>query len=248
MPKINQEQDSRVTDPQDIKARIGAPDAPRKRKENYDGHEPLEHPGHEAAAWFIAVPKELRDFKSVAAFAEHFSITRKTAHLWMRDFDVQKRTEWLLSVNKISGNLAILRAFPQIMKKLVGLAMRGSIPAIKLCADIALREDKEQRKLPLRPLSLEEVLERAEQEHIRNCELMTPTWQKRRAKQLGYPDRSDNGHSVAVTDIAPEPNVAVEGAASVEEEVETCDACGNVKCAHGRCPACEVCKVCDNLE
>jgi hypothetical protein len=45
--------------------RFGPPSGPRRpRDEEYDGHKPLEYPGHEAVAEYLATPKSFREFKS----------------------------------------------------------------------------------------------------------------------------------------------------------------------------------------
>lgn len=76
--------------------------------------------------------------------------------------------------------------------------------------------------------SLEEVLERAEKEYIKHGEMMTPTWLLERAKRLGM--------EAPVLPEAPKPE---------PEPVNACDACGEERCSHGRCPGCEACETCD---
>lgn len=46
----------------------------------YDGHEPLEYPGHEAVAQYLAAPESLREFKSFSDLANHFHVSRMTIH------------------------------------------------------------------------------------------------------------------------------------------------------------------------
>ena len=146
-----------------------------------------------------------------------------------------RRADWLSKFNTIVSTLVIRRAISKIMEKAVEMAMGGNISAIKLCVEIAFREDKQQGKSPLSPLSLAEVLERAEIEYEKNAEMMTPTWLKERAKRLGY------GHPPEAADVS-EPETK-QGPGSVA--VKPCDTCGTTRCAHGRCPACDICEVCE---
>ena len=243
--KKDEPQNSNTIDAQSKKIRYGAPDGPREnRRENYHGREPLEFLGHEAAAWFLAVPKNLREIKSIAALAKHFSVTRKTVHYWMKDIDVLKRAEWLSETNKIIGKLVVRRACGELSEKLVEMGMGGDIAAIKMCMDIALREDKQTEKSRLSSLSLEEVLERAEIEYEKYAEMMTPTWLKERNAQRasGKPPvsaldgRKFEGAVALIAKPAAVPDSVVENG---------CDACGKTRCVHGRCPGCETCEVCE---
>ena len=161
------------------------PDGPRKdRRKYYDGQEPLEFLGHEAAAWFLALPKAQLDFKSIAALAKHFNVTRVTVYRWIQDIDVMKRADSLSMQNKIAGNLAARREYVSIIEKAVEMAKEGNINAMKFCVDLAFPEDKQAKKSGISSASLEEVLERAEIEHVKHREIMTPTWLKERAKRL----------------------------------------------------------------
>jgi hypothetical protein len=250
MPDKIEQQNSNVTDAQSEKIRYGAPDGPRKnRRENYHGREPLEYLGHEAVASFLAFPKELREFKSVAALAKHFNVARKTIYCWMKDIDVLKRADWLSETNKIIGKLVVRRACPGMSEKLVEMGMGGNISAIKLWAEITLREDKQQEKSPLSPSSLEEVLERAEIIYEKHAEMMTPTWLKERTKRLEgeKPPVEAAGPPPAILDMQPikaesEPQPAPQPESA---RVSSCDACGTTRCAHGRCPTCDICEVCE---
>ena len=251
--KEDEPQNSSATDAQSEKIRYGAPDGPRKnRPENYHGWEPLAFLGHEAAAWFLAFPKKLKEFKSIAALAKHFSVTRKTVHCWMRDIDVLKRAEWLSETNKIIGKLVIRRACAGLSEKLVEMGMGGDIAAIKVCMDIALREDKQTEKSRLSSASLEEVLERAEREYERHAEIMTPTWLKERAKRLAgeKPPVEAAGPPPANLDVQPiKAETETQPAPQPESaHVNCCDACGKTRCMHGRCPVCDICEACQQPE
>src|SRR5579864_446012 len=95
------------------KIRFGPPSGPRRpRDEKYDGHKPLEYPGHEALAEYLATPKSLREYKSDRDLAEHFQVTRMTVHRAKKDVDVIKRANWLSMRNKLAGHLIVRREYP----------------------------------------------------------------------------------------------------------------------------------------
>lgn len=131
-----------LTDSKSQKIRYGAPDGPRKRKENYDGSEPLEYPGHEAVAQFLASPKALQQFESLAALAAHFGVARQTVDKWKRDIDVLRRAEWLTMPNKLAAKLHIRRAWEPIVEKVIERAQNGDMQAIKFCEALAWSEDR----------------------------------------------------------------------------------------------------------
>jgi hypothetical protein len=116
------------------KVRYGAPDGPRqKRRPRHNGREPLDYPGHEALAQFLAAPKSDREFKSLTALANHFNVTRNTAHRWKRDIDVMQRAHWLSTRNQMAGDLVARREWPEIMERAAQLAKSGDVPAMKFC-------------------------------------------------------------------------------------------------------------------
>jgi hypothetical protein len=159
------------------KTRYGAPDGPRKnRQPGYDGREPLEYPGHEATAQFLATPESEREFDSITALAKHFDVSRMTVYRWTQDIDVLRRAEWLSMQNRVTGRLIIRRAWPKMMAKLADDAIGGHVQATKLCADYAWPEDKQREKSGLSKASLEEVLERVERDFIKHEAQMTPSW------------------------------------------------------------------------
>jgi hypothetical protein len=163
------------------KTRYGPPDGPRKnRQPGYDGREPLEYPGHEATAQFLATPESEREFDSITALAKHFDVSRTTVYRWTQDIDVLRRAEYLSTQNKVTGKLIIRREWPEIMAKLVEKAKGGHVQATKVCADLAWPEDKQRQKSGLSSQSLEEVLERSEAEFIKHEAQMTPTFLRER--------------------------------------------------------------------
>jgi hypothetical protein len=116
------------------KVRYGAPDGPRqKRRERYDGREPLDYPGHEAVAQFLAAPTSDAEFESLAALANHFNVTRMTVHRWKQDIEVLQRAYWLSMHHQIAGDLVARRKWPQIMEKATELAEAGDVQAMKFC-------------------------------------------------------------------------------------------------------------------
>jgi hypothetical protein len=126
------------------KIRHGAPSGPRqKRRDRYDGREPLPYVGHEAVAQFLAAPTSLRKFKSLAALAAHFKVTRMTVHRWKQDSDVMQRAYCLSLRNKIAGDLLARQAWLRIMEKVIEMAKKGDFRAIKFIELHAWAEDLE---------------------------------------------------------------------------------------------------------
>jgi hypothetical protein len=120
----------------------GAPSGPRqKRRDGYDGREPLPYPGHEAVAQFRAAPPSLRKFESLTALATHFKVTRMTVHRWRQDIDVMQRTYWLSMRNKVAGDLLARQAWVRIMKKVIEMAKKGDFRAIKFIESRAWAEE-----------------------------------------------------------------------------------------------------------
>jgi hypothetical protein len=125
------------------KIQLRAPSGPRqKRRERYDGREPLPYAGHEAVAQFLAAPPtSLREFKSLTALAAHFKVTRMTVHRWKQDSDVMQRAYWLSKRNKIAGDLLARQAWLRIMEKVIEMAKNGDFRAIKFIEFHAWAED-----------------------------------------------------------------------------------------------------------
>jgi hypothetical protein len=124
------------------KIRHGAPSGPRqKRRDRYDGREPLPYSGHEAVAQFLAAPACLRKFKSLTDLAAHFKVTRMTAYRWKQDIDVMQRASWLFMRNKIAGDLLARQAWLRIMKKVIEMAKKGDFRAIKFIESRAWAEE-----------------------------------------------------------------------------------------------------------
>jgi hypothetical protein len=212
----------------------------QKGGEYYDGREPLEHPGHEAAAWFQAFPEGMREFKSIAALARHFRVARMTIYRWSKDIDVLKRADFLSMQNKIAGILIARREYPSMVEIGVETAKAGNIAAMKIFLELAFPEDKQANKSGISSSSLEEVLERSRIDHIKHADLMTPTFLRERAKRLGYgmprPKEIDVPAKSEPEAAAPTP--------AEPAPVNACTACGKTRCVHGRCPMCDNCAEC----
>lgn len=228
-----------ATKAQSEKIRYGAPDGPRpKGSENYDGHTPLEWPGHEAMAQQLAVPKSQRGFKSDKDMAKYFQVDRVTLGRWKKNINVIKRAHWLAMQNKIEGELVARREFVPIAEKAVEMAKEGNIKAMEFCVDLAFPEDKQAKKSGISSSSLAEVLERAEIEYRKHYQTMTPTWIKEQAKR-----RANGKLPVAGMSYVEPPKPNAEPAPEAAP-VNSCDACGTTRCVHGRCPMCEACEEC----
>jgi hypothetical protein len=120
----------------------GAPSGRRqKRRDRYDGREPLPYAGHESVAQFLAAPASLRKFKSLTALAAHFEVTRMTVHRWKQDIDVMQRAYWLSMRNKIAGDLLARQASLRIMKKVIEMAVNGHFRAIEFVWSRAYGEE-----------------------------------------------------------------------------------------------------------
>jgi hypothetical protein len=153
------------------KVRYGAPDGPRqKRREKYDAREPLDYPGHEAVAQFLATPKSDREFKSLTALANHFHVTRMTVHRWKQDIEVMQRAHWLSMRNQMAGDLVARSEWPQIMETAVQLAKAGDVQAMKFCESRAwpdeLRVEHSQLSATVSVKDLFGVDKRDEQEEL----------------------------------------------------------------------------------
>jgi hypothetical protein len=217
MPDKDKQLDSNVTDVKVKKVRYGAPPGPRqKRREFYDGEGRLQFSAHESAAWFLALPKEMREFKFLEDLARHFNVSRMTAYRWTRNADVMKRADFLSKQNKTAGNLVARREYESIMEKAVEMAKEGNIAAMKFCIERAFPEDKQQAKSPLSPLSLEESMDEAEKTYLRWSESMLPSHVKDRRDPL-----ADEGPDVFALELGKE-------AEPETGNVNTCDAEGEL--------------------
>jgi len=101
---------------------------------------PLDHPGQEAVAQFLAAPEGLREFASVTALASDFKISRATVYRWEKDPHVLRRVEHLSMQNKLAGDLLARREWLLIMQKAVEKAKSGDVQAMKFCAACAWPE------------------------------------------------------------------------------------------------------------
>jgi HTH domain len=176
MPQSNQQQDPKVIDAQPDKIRIGASEGLRKNpRPNYNGDEPLEFPGDEEVAVFLATPKSEREFDSISALAEHLNVSRMTIYRRRQDIEVLRRAEFLLTQNKVIGKLNIRREWADITEKLVEQAKSGNVHAVKLCKDLAFPEDRQQERSGLPSCSIEELFGGTENERIEHA-VVIPTW------------------------------------------------------------------------
>lgn len=142
MPDENNRQDFNSTDLQSQKIRYGAPDGPRKKRwENYDGHQPLEYPGHEAVAQYLASPRMLREFKSDRHLAKHFRVSRMTICRWKHDPDVIQRAHFLSEINQKVGDLLARQEWPRIMQMAVKNALEGDLQSIRFCESRAFPKE-----------------------------------------------------------------------------------------------------------
>lgn len=177
------------------KTRYGAPDGPRKRRENYHEWDPLDFPGHEALAHFLATPKTEREFKSLTALAKHFEISRMTIHRWKKDPDVLRRAEWLAKENKLAGDLVARREWQCIVEAQVAAAKRGNTAAAKFLERRAWPEDQGANS-QISKVSLPEALLESEKIVGR-----LPSWLRERSlaeridPAAGPGDQHDNGES-----------------------------------------------------
>jgi hypothetical protein len=177
------------------KTRYGAPDGPRKRRENYKEWDPLDFPSHEALAHFLATPKMEREFKMLTALAKHFEISRMTIHRWKKDSDVLRRAEWLARENKLAGDFVARREWQCIVEAQVAAAKRGNTAAAKFLECRAWPEDQRANS-QLSNVSLAEAL--IESEKIADP---LPTWLRQRSEAetidpaAGPGDQHDDGES-----------------------------------------------------
>ena len=102
---------------------------PTKRRRNYDGSTPLNDPGHEAVAQFLAAPKQFRRFRTITALAMQFNVARVTIYRWAQDFDVVRRAEWLSVQNRVLGDFIACREWPSVVRAQVTAALAGDTRA-----------------------------------------------------------------------------------------------------------------------
>ena len=142
------------------KIRYGAPSGPRqKRRDRYDGREPLEYPGHEAVAQYLAAPKSLREFKSDSHLAKYFRVSRMTVCRWKHDPDVIKRAHFLSEINQMVGDLLARQEWPRIMQTAVQKALEGDLQSIRFCESRAYpKELRVQQSQCNTTVSIQELL------------------------------------------------------------------------------------------
>jgi hypothetical protein len=172
------------------KTRYGAPDGPRKLRRNFNGQDPLDYPGHEALAQFLATPRSEREFKSLTALAGHFKVTRMTVHRWKRNPDVLRRAELVARGNKPAGDLIAKANWKPIVRAQVDAAIAGDTQAAKFCERRAWPEDGQADSRLLSSTSIVEA--------CRSTENLgeIPTWLQRQieAQRIEADARASNGN------------------------------------------------------
>lgn len=180
MPAKNNEHHSSITELQSRKIRYGAPDGPRNNRQDYDGHEPLEYPGHEAVAQYLASPKSIREFKSDNHLAKHFRVSRMTICRWKHDPDVIRRAHYLSEINQMVGDLHARREWPRIMQMAVQKALEGDLPSIRFCESRAYPKELQIQQSHLETtVSIQDLLGTNESDY---------------AEELPEKDRQQEGH------------------------------------------------------
>lgn len=104
---------------------------------DYDGSEPLSHPGHEATAQFVSSLKSERDCKNVTALAQSLGVSRKTIYFWKKNPRVLQRMQYLTAHRKQQGDLIGRVAWTRIMQAMVREAAAGDVAAAKFVAERA---------------------------------------------------------------------------------------------------------------
>src|SRR5579863_2550485 len=107
--------------------------ARQKRGEFYDGTAPVEYPELEAVAEFLATPKAIREIKTFTDLAKHLNVSRMTIYRWTQDEDVLRRAEYLLSQNKLKGDLVARLHWSRIVMAQVRAAIKGDTKAAEFC-------------------------------------------------------------------------------------------------------------------
>jgi hypothetical protein len=111
-----------------------------KRRRNYDGSKPLDYPGHEALAQYLAAPQRFRRFRSITALAIQFNVSRVTVYRWAQHLDVVRRAAWLSAHNRILGDFIACREWPAIIRAQVTAALAGDTRAAIFCQSRAWPE------------------------------------------------------------------------------------------------------------
>jgi len=104
---------------------------------DYDGSEPLSHPGHEATAQFMSSLKSERDCANVTALAQSLGVSRKTIYFWKNNPRVLQRMQYLTGHRKQQGDLIGRVAWTRIMQAMVREAAAGDVAAAKFVAERA---------------------------------------------------------------------------------------------------------------
>jgi hypothetical protein len=152
------------------KVRFGAPDGPRRHpREKNDYQSPLEYPGHEATAQFLATAKSIREFKSDEDLAKHFHVTRQTIFRWRHDADVIQRALFLSEKNQMAGDLLARQEWPGIMERVVQKAIKGDLQSIKFCESRAWpKEPQFEQSHVSATVSMQDLLGTNESEDARD--------------------------------------------------------------------------------
>jgi hypothetical protein len=110
------------------------------RRKDYDGSTALENPACEAIAQFFAAPRQLKQFKSANALAEHFGISRMTVYRRAQNDDLILRIRWLLRKSMQGADLLACREWPGIVQAQVTAALAGDFRAAMFCERRAWRQ------------------------------------------------------------------------------------------------------------
>ena len=113
---------------------------PTKRRSSSDGSKPLDYPGHEALAQYLAAPQQFRRFRSITALAIQFNVSRVTVYRWAQHLDVVRRAAWLSAHNRILGDFIACREWPAIIRAQVTAALGGDTRAAIFCQSRAWPE------------------------------------------------------------------------------------------------------------
>jgi len=130
--------------PEPSEARLQPSSIPPRRKRKYNKKRPLE-PMDEAIAEYVAMPRTLRQFKSLDEIAKHFNVCRMTVHRHRMEIHVLERIDWLQRNNKLAGDQIARSNWTQIVISQVKAARKGNVVAARLCREIAWPKDPTEK-------------------------------------------------------------------------------------------------------
>jgi hypothetical protein len=110
---------------------------PPLRKLKNNPAQPFNSPIDEAIALHLATPRPFREFKSIRDLVEHFNISRMTFYRRSKEPAILQRVDWLVSQNRLAGDMIARQNWERIMRAQVRAAAAGDTRAARFCMEQA---------------------------------------------------------------------------------------------------------------